>query len=69
MVDVVHVRTLRLCQSPGRYQRIATTMTSGGNRNPANADTVGDQPERAADLIDEACLDHLTDERNSAVSS
>jgi hypothetical protein len=44
-------------------------MTSGGKQNlRANADTCGDQQGGAADLIDEACLDHSTDERSSAFS-
>ena len=41
-------------------------MTSGGNRNPANADTGGDQERQRVDLIDQACLDHAIDQRNSA---
>jgi hypothetical protein len=39
----------------------------GREAEPANADTGGDQPGRAADLMARACLDHLTDERNSAL--
>jgi hypothetical protein len=42
-------------------------MTSGGNRNPANADTGGDQERLLADLIDQACLDHANDQRNRPI--
>jgi hypothetical protein len=32
-----------------RYQRIAITITSGGNRNPANADFGGSHRRKRAD--------------------
>ena len=39
------------------YQRTATTITSAGNRNPANAERGGDLgPGRAADFTGQPCL-------------
>jgi hypothetical protein len=35
-------------------------MTSGGKRNPANAETGGDQDGRVVDLIEQACPDQAT---------
>lgn len=50
-----------------RYQRTATTISSGGNRNPANADVGGsDGRERVNDLTAQACLDHANAQRNGA---
>jgi hypothetical protein len=50
-----------------RYQRTATTITSGGNRNPANADFGGSQRRgRLDDFTAQACLDHANAQRNSA---
>ncbi|MEV0734327.1 hypothetical protein, partial [Polymorphospora sp. NPDC050346] len=41
-----------------RYQRTATTITSGGNRNPANADLTGSPVSGLIDdLTAQACLD------------
>ena len=42
-------------------------MTSGENRNPANAERGGDQGRHVTDLIDEACLDHANGQRNGAL--
>jgi hypothetical protein len=51
-----------------RYQRMATTITSGGNRNPANADVGGDHVrERVDDFTAQVCLDHANSQRNRAV--
>jgi hypothetical protein len=50
-----------------RYQRTATTITSAGNRNPANADFGGNQGRgRLDDFTAQACLDHANAQRNSA---
>ncbi|MFI6259399.1 hypothetical protein ACIBCL_25295 [Micromonospora zamorensis] len=56
-----------------RYQRTASTITSGGNRNPTNADDGGDQ-DRArddnltgpADHTGQARVDHAFAQRNRA---
>jgi AraC-like DNA-binding protein len=51
-----------------RYQRTATTITSAGNRNPANADFGGNQGRgRLDDFTAQACLDHANAQRNSAI--
>ncbi|GAB4060618.1 hypothetical protein GCM10028775_77060 [Catellatospora paridis] len=48
-----------------RYQRTATTITSGGNRNPANAVFAGDNGrERADDFTARVCPDHAEAQRN-----
>ncbi len=48
-----------------RYQRTASTISSGGNRNPANADVGGRHGrERVNDLTAQACLDHANAQRN-----
>jgi hypothetical protein len=50
-----------------RYQRTATTITSGGNRNPANADFGGNHGRgRPDDFTAQACLDHANAQRNGA---
>jgi hypothetical protein len=57
-------------QAVRRYHRTATTITSGGNRNPSNAELGGDH--RRADLRDltaQACLDHAIGQRNSAFAA
>ncbi len=41
-------------------------MTSGGKRNPANADIGGDQARLLVDLIEQACLRHTIGGRISA---
>ncbi len=39
-----------------RYQRMATTITSGGNQNPANAEVAGNhERERVDDFTAQAC--------------
>jgi hypothetical protein len=50
-----------------RYQRTATTITSVGNRNPANADFGGSQgPGRVGDFTAQACHDLANAQRNGA---
>jgi hypothetical protein len=45
-----------------RYQRTATTMTSGGNRKPANADFGGWQVQGRVDsFTGQACRDLADD--------
>jgi hypothetical protein len=51
-----------------RYQRTATTITSGGNRNPANADFGGNQGRGRVDsFTGQGCLDLANAQCNSAV--
>jgi hypothetical protein len=48
-----------------RYQRTATTITSGGNRNPANADFGGShERERGENFTAQVCPDHANAQRN-----
>jgi hypothetical protein len=50
-----------------RYQRTATTITSAGNRNPANPDFGGNQGRgRVDDFTAQACLDLANAQRNGA---
>jgi hypothetical protein len=50
-----------------RYHRTASTMTSGGNRNPANADGGGDHGRARADFTDQVSLDLANAQRNGAL--
>jgi hypothetical protein len=50
-----------------KYQRTATTITSGGNRNPANADVGANRWPRQVEVFTaQACLDHAVEQRNKA---
>jgi hypothetical protein len=50
-----------------RYQRTATTITSGGNLNPVNADVGGSQRRGRIDsFTGQACLDHADAQCNRA---
>ncbi|MEV0810896.1 Scr1 family TA system antitoxin-like transcriptional regulator [Micromonospora sp. NPDC050200] len=50
-----------------RYQRTATTITSGGKRNPANADLGGSHETGPVDAFTaQACLDPGNAQRNGA---
>ena len=52
------------------YQRTATTITSDGNRNPANADLGGSHgPGRVDDLTARACLDLANAQCNGALKT
>jgi hypothetical protein len=54
-------------QMKRRYQRTATTITSGGNRNPADADFGGSHGrKRVDDFTAQVCLDHANSQRNGA---
>jgi len=50
-----------------RYHRTASMMMSGGNRNPANADTGGDHARVRADFTDQVSLDLANAQRNGAL--
>jgi hypothetical protein len=53
-----------------RYQRTATTITSAGNRNPANPDVGGSHGrERVNDFTAQVCLDLANAQRNGAIWS
>jgi hypothetical protein len=53
-----------------RYQRTATTITSGGNRNPVNADFGGSQGRGRFDSFTaQVCLDLANAQRNRALNS
>jgi hypothetical protein len=50
------------------YQRTATTITSAGKRNPANADSTGDRAQRRVDSLTElSCRILPFGQRNEAL--
>jgi hypothetical protein len=63
----LHIHTADPAVQQLHHQRTATTITSAGNRNPANAERGGDQGRnRAACFTDRACPGS-SDRRNATV--